>query len=275
MQTDIRISQRRSKLNPTGKQQDNLGMTPLHILACSSVQNIELYKVLVAKYPETLITKDRWGALPLLYTVWGDTPDEIVQFLVDSYKSIYPNHELNWVEMVVTFGKATAQEVIQKLLDIQKESFPEQRIDWDQVFDELTKPNLHYFTKGNLSRVLRYLVKYSMAERISALGPRKWRDDMACKLEEGFSFFGGDSTPKGWFDGVSLKLSNYEIEYINLKEATTLIELTLWKNKIAENFQEDGHINKRAKIDETDRRKECRINCGADIVIEHVLPYLF
>ena len=33
----------RSKLDPTGNRQDSLGMTPLHILACSSVQNIELY----------------------------------------------------------------------------------------------------------------------------------------------------------------------------------------------------------------------------------------
>ena len=33
-----------SNLNPTGNLQDCLGMTPLHILACSTVQNIELYK---------------------------------------------------------------------------------------------------------------------------------------------------------------------------------------------------------------------------------------
>ena len=54
--TNIRSGQRRvlrSKLDPTGKQQDCLGMTPLHILTCSTVQNLELYKVLVDKYPET------------------------------------------------------------------------------------------------------------------------------------------------------------------------------------------------------------------------------
>ena len=51
----------RSKLNPTGNQQDCIGMTPLHILACSSVHDLELYRVIVAKYPANLITEDRWG----------------------------------------------------------------------------------------------------------------------------------------------------------------------------------------------------------------------
>ena len=56
----------RSKLDPTGNQQDCLGMTPLHILACSSVHDLELYHLIVEKYPTNLITVDRWGALPLL-----------------------------------------------------------------------------------------------------------------------------------------------------------------------------------------------------------------
>ena len=51
----------RSKLDPTGNQQDCLGMTPLHILACSSVHDLELYRLIVAKYPTNLITEDRWG----------------------------------------------------------------------------------------------------------------------------------------------------------------------------------------------------------------------
>ena len=38
-----------SKLDPTGNQQDCLGMTPLHILACSSVHDLELYRLLVRK----------------------------------------------------------------------------------------------------------------------------------------------------------------------------------------------------------------------------------
>ena len=267
-----------SKINPTGNLQDCLGMTPLHIMACSTVQNIEIYRLLVTKYPENLIIKDRWRAIPLLYAVWGNAPEEIVQFLVESYQTIHPNYKFNWIEMMWTLSRANcAQEVIQKLLDVHQESFPGQTIDWDLVLDELTKPNFDYVTRRNVTQVFRFFVKYSMAERISALGPRKWREDMACKLEESFSFNLDDdgSTPKGWFYYVSSKLREDEREYINLKEATNLIELTLWNNKMTDFFQVNGQSNKKAKIDEADRRRECRINCRADIVIEHVLPYLF
>ena len=32
--------------------------------------------------------------------------------------------------------------------------------------------------------------------------------------------------------------------------------------------------NKKTKIEESDLRGQCRVSCGADIVIQHVLPYL-
>ena len=79
-------------LNPTGNQQDCLGMTPLHILVCSSVHNLALYRVIIEKYPTNLITEDRWGALPMLYAFWGAAPSEIIQFLIESYRAPYPDH---------------------------------------------------------------------------------------------------------------------------------------------------------------------------------------
>ena len=273
--TDIRYSKRRSKLNPTGSQQDCLGMTPLHILACSTVQNIELYKVLITKYPETLVIEDRWGAIPLLYAVWGDAPDEIVQFLIESYKMFYPSYKLNWTQMVITIGRVSVLTPVRNLLDIKQESFPEQSIDCNQMINELTKPQKITFLKEDhvSEEVFRYLVKYSLSERISALGPRKWREDIASKLEESFSFY--YNTAKGWFDGVSSKLSGYEKEYINLREATTVIELTLWNNQMTENLRVNGQPSKkRVKMEEADLRKQCRVNCGANIIIEHVMPFL-
>jgi hypothetical protein len=95
---NLRSGQRRtlrSKLDQTGNRQDCLGMTPLHILTCSSVHNLEVYRVIVDKYPTNLITEDRWGALPLLYAFWGAAPAEIIQFLLESYRSLYPDYIFN------------------------------------------------------------------------------------------------------------------------------------------------------------------------------------
>lgn len=47
-----------SKLNQTGNNRDCLGMTPHHILACTSVHNIEIYRVIIDNYHTNLITED-------------------------------------------------------------------------------------------------------------------------------------------------------------------------------------------------------------------------
>ena len=76
-----------------------------------------------------------------------------------------------------------------------------------------------------------------------------------------------------WLSDVKSKLSHYEAEYQQLKKAT----LALWKTKLDE-LGKGGNTmtmsNKKRKIDGSDLRSRCRISCGADIVIQHVLPYL-
>jgi len=51
----------RSTLDPTGNHQDCLCMTPLHILTCSCVHNLEMYRLIIENYPANLITEDGWG----------------------------------------------------------------------------------------------------------------------------------------------------------------------------------------------------------------------
>jgi hypothetical protein len=71
-----------------------------------------------------------------------------------------------------------------------------------------------------------------------------------------------------WRNETLTKLEYYESEFENLKETTSLMELALWKMNIdasnIDNFVAMGDNN----------RLECRISCGAEYVIENVLPYL-
>jgi len=73
-----------------------------------------------------------------------------------------------------------------------------------------------------------------------------------------------------WLGIVRSKLVNYEEEYNRLKETATVLELVLWKNKLNE------PDSKKRKLTESDYnfRGQCRVSCRADIVIEHVLPFL-
>ena len=68
------------------------------------------------------------------------------------------------------------------------------------------------------------------------------------------------------------KITYFEDKLIKLKEATTALELALWKMRM--NEKETSHPTKKFKIDETIFRRQCRVNCGGDIVIRQILPFL-
>jgi hypothetical protein len=263
-----------NELDPTGNQQDCLGMTPLHILACSSVHNLEIYRVIVAKYPTNLITVDAWGAVPLLYAIWGDAPIEIINFLIDSYQSLYPYHEFDWTDMVITLGRANAPvDVIQNLLDIQHILSPDYNIGWDQILAELARATTSNEPFAS-SATFCFLTRCSIATRVSAIGVKHFRDDMS---DDWMGNEDSDFNREMWLNETLTKLDYYESEYQKLKESTSLLELVLWKMNIDASSLDNGVAmgdNKKLKIDVMEFRLQCRINCGADHVIYNMWPYL-
>jgi len=79
-----------------------------------------------------------------------------------------------------------------------------------------------------------------------------------------------------WLRSVLRRTTHFRNEHhVLLKEATTLLELALWKAKLDE--KEDRSIEGRAKKAKTDTavaRNERRITSGANIVIRNILPFL-
>ena len=111
--------------------QDCLGMTPLHILACSTNQNLDLCRFIVASFSNSLITEDKWGCPPLLYAIWSGAPHEMLHFLVNVQKAAFPNHILDWDKMLETLCRAGASlETVGRLLLLRCTSFPEQSVNW-------------------------------------------------------------------------------------------------------------------------------------------------
>jgi len=87
-----------------------------------------------------------------------------------------------------------------------------------------------------------------------------------------------------WIQLLISKIEHYKSEHrAVVKEVATLLELALWKAKLAD-FIEEGDVGvgpaeenteRKAKIDDDEgTRKEARITSGADIVIKNVLPFL-
>jgi hypothetical protein len=264
----------RSKLDPTGNHQDCLGMTPLHILACSSVHNLELYRVIVEKYPVNLITEDSWGALPLLYAFWGAAPAEIIEFLLQSYLSLYPGFEFNWTMMVETMGRTdTPKERIESLLCVKQIHFPEQPIDWEYLLNEFVHPTQHSFGGLPFQEQMRFLFMCGMSERAEALPFKVWRDHITNMIQTAVFQWNRDNSII--LRSTRIKLAHFEDELPKLKEATTLLEIALWKVRMNENnLQEGTHHPKKFKTDESSFRRQCRVTCGGDVVIRHMLPFL-
>ena len=270
----------------SGNQRDCLGMTPLHILACSKRQRLAIYQVIIEKYPENLITEDRWGGIPLLYALWGGAPGEIIQFLVDSHKSIFPNHELKWGKMLETLGAAANPlDTLKGLLVMQQTHFPEQKVDWDNLLDDVAKPLETSIDRRPSVEVFRFLIKHRISDRVESIGVKQWRKDIMNMIES-IPEKTSDTplhrqmesmgTRESHLGSIRAKLASFECDFHRLKEATTMLELALWGAKINESrpINTSKRTKKKAKIDESSLRNQCRISCGADNVIENVLPYL-
>jgi hypothetical protein len=262
------------KLDPTGNQQDCLGMTPLHILTCSSVHNIELYRLIVEKYPTNLITEDRWGALPLLYAFWGAAPSEIIQLLLESYTSLYPDHVFNWTMMVKTMGRTdTPKESIENLLCVKEMHFPEQPLDWDDLLDEFARPSKVSFDGATNQKRLQFLVMCGMSDRVEALTFKVWRDYIKSMVYTAYFEHNRDNFVI--LRRIRERVAHFEEQLPKLKEITAILELAFWKLRMNDIPPEETiHCQKKIKTDESSMRRQCRITCGADVVIRHVLPYL-
>ena len=116
----------------------------------------------------------------------------------------------------------------------------------------------------------RYLLHISISDRLDSLNVRKWRIEFEKCINE---FPDKASVREEEARALYAKLETYE----SLKEGTSILELALWKAKIDDFVSRNGGqcCNKRARINnEVSYKDQCRINCGADIVVRNVLRYL-
>ena len=79
-----------------------------------------------------------------------------------------------------------------------------------------------------------------------------------------------------WMESILDKVDHYKAEHNRyVKEGITLLELALWKAKLDEKEEcaAEGKA-KKVKVDAESARKDKRMKCGADMVINNVLPFL-
>ena len=168
--------------------------------------------------------------------------------------------------MLETFAKCNVPLAnIQKLINTQQNNFSHQEYDMQGIVLVLA---LYDTRQASFNKpctavdTVQYLLRISITERLDSLAVGRWLTDMEnmiSTIHKNVKFRVGDT--KAVYD----RLATYEIA----KEGTSVLELALWKTKI------DEVRNKRARVSgDISYREQSRINCGADIIIRNVLPYL-
>ncbi|KAL3765020.1 hypothetical protein ACHAW5_004279 [Stephanodiscus triporus] len=261
---------------------DCLGMTPLHILACSKRQDYDLYKFLHENFGPRMrrysTTEDRWGCLPLFYALLGDVPPRIRDFFVNELARSSPGYFVDtrrFVENLCRCG-ASLDAVEYVFGGTRGDMFPVKSVDWDQFVGDLA-------ASASAERVpvevFRYLIRLTISDRVDNIRVEKWR---AAIWDEVENLPDGGKMRNTELKGIRLKLAFAEYTYDHLKEAAFLLELALWKARVDEcsswgkkrRSARDDFNPKRAKIDKVGFMYQCRINCGAEVIIRGVLPFL-
>jgi len=161
----------------------------------------------------------------------------------------------------------TPKECIENLLKVRQMHFPDQPIDWVYLLDNFALPS-HYSLGGQpFQERMQFLVTCGMSDRVEALAFTVWRDHITTMIHTAKFQCNMDNTVI--LRRIQAKVANFEAEYPKLREITTTLELALWKLRM-----NASQLQKKIKTDELSIRRQCRITCGADVIIRHVLPYL-
>ena len=169
----------------------------------------------------------------------------------------------------------TPKDCIENLLQMKQMHFPSQPIDWDHLLDQFALPSHNSFDGLPFQERKQFLVTRGMSSRVEALPFKVWRDHITSMIHTAAFVYGGDNSTI--FRLIRDKCAHFENELPKLKEATSILEIALWKMKINDNSLEENKIwsQKTIKTDESSTiRQQCRVSCGADVVIGHMLPFL-
>jgi len=252
---------------------DCFKMSPLHILACGNCDNPETrhaYELMIERNPSALTTPDRWGRLPLHCAVASEATPDVLEILFRETIALQlndgPGSTKQTLSMISSELHRLMRGVFQSpkvappfITDLAKAATstcpPELQIGWKRLVKEM-------IVHGVPREKLQTTVRISVDADLEALDSHRQEliESMIQDIPErqyGGTYVGHHSI---------VEISNHVekvwglISCWQLHEASTILELALWK----------------AKIDEADEgadREFCRVNSGSVFIMKGVLSY--
>ncbi len=146
---------------------DGLGMTPLHILACSGTHDIRLYHRIFDVCPDALTVKDKWGETPLGYALLSGAPKDVLHFLLKMHKQTWGIFPFDFGKKIKHLALCKSAECIRGIIQAQRTYFPELEVNWHQIVNKSmqSESNESIYCKTPIS-VFRVLVEASVSSRM-------------------------------------------------------------------------------------------------------------
>ena len=141
---------------------DCLGMTALHVLACSGTHDLRLYRRIVDGYPDALTVQDYWGETPLGYAMLSGAPKDVLHYLLDMHKQMWGFFPFDFGKKIKSMALCKSAECIRGIIQAQRKYFPELVVNWQKIVNETmqSKENEHMYCKTPIS-VFQVLVEAS------------------------------------------------------------------------------------------------------------------
>ena len=132
---------------------------------------------------------------------------------------------------------------------------------------------------GNCSKLISVDLVGGIHKTVASLHLESWRNEMNNEINRINQTLptirGKTGEIQQWIRSVIERLDHYKAEHHTLlKEATTLLELALWKANLSDNDGGEGEGVLLACESRKRARKEICVTSGADVVIKNVLPFL-
>jgi len=241
---------------------DCLGMTPLHILACTGVHNKRLYQRIFEIHPDAMELQDHFSKTPFDYVLLSNAPMEIFHFFLDTMRKKWGTIPFDFDELVFRFintlhdihiNSGNFVERLRQLVQGQRTYFPDLKVDWVWHAE---------FAKNNVMHlgVYRVLLEASQTSRSKCMSSE----------HERLIDFMIERNDRKMIKGLILRFIKL---HKNLTlNATSILELALWKVLLDESAQENQNDDTNAL-----KRKEIRLNGGKmfQVVIPNVFSFLF
>ncbi|EJK55559.1 hypothetical protein THAOC_24701, partial [Thalassiosira oceanica] len=115
-------------------EKDCIGMTPLHIIACSTNHDVRLFQKLISISHKTLLVRDIFGRTVLDYAILSDAPKEVFDSLFEPFVKM-GDLPLN-LELVYSAAEhnVPALQTWEVFSDYVEKFFPALDLDWEDLF---------------------------------------------------------------------------------------------------------------------------------------------